>query len=90
MAKFLRNLLKDRFFYLFNITNIIFPLVSLFDSKMPLVNSYLDTRYVFLKYPIGKDGKQGHPSTFKWWCNLSCLLNVLSHNAAQKNQNKIL
>ena len=45
MAKFLKNLLKDSTLSLFDNANIIFPLVSPFDSKMPLVNFFLDTRY---------------------------------------------
>ena len=45
MAKFHGNLLKDSTLSLFNNANIIFPLVSQFDSKMPLVNFFLDTRY---------------------------------------------
>ena len=45
MAKFLVNLLKDSTWSLFDIANIVFPLSSLFDSKMPLVNFFLDTRY---------------------------------------------
>ena len=44
MVKFLRNLLKESILSLFNIANIIFPLGSLFDFKMPLVNFFLDTR----------------------------------------------
>ena len=46
MAKFLGNLLKDSPLTLFDIANIIFPPGSLFDSKMPLVNFFLDTRYL--------------------------------------------
>ena len=40
MAKFLGNLLKDSTLSLFNIASTIFPLGSLFDSKMPLVNFF--------------------------------------------------
>ena len=47
MAKFLENLLKDSILSLFDNAKIFFLLVSLFDSKMPLVNFYLDTRYAF-------------------------------------------
>ena len=50
MAKFLENLLKDSALSLFDIANIIFPLGSLFDLKMPLVNFFLDTRYLHLDY----------------------------------------
>jgi len=46
MAKFHGNLLKDSTLSLFNNASIIFPLVSQFDSKMPLVNFFLDTRYI--------------------------------------------
>ena len=45
MAKFLGNLLKDITLFLFDNTNIIFPPVSPFDSKMPLVTFFLGTRY---------------------------------------------
>ena len=45
MAKFLGNLCKDSTLYLFDTTNIIFCLGSLFASKMPLVNFFWDTRY---------------------------------------------
>ena len=45
MAKLLGNLLKDSILSLLNIANIILPLGSLFDSKMPLVNFFMDTRY---------------------------------------------
>ena len=45
MAKFLENLLKDSTSSLFDILKIVFLLSSLFDSKMPLVNFLLDTRY---------------------------------------------
>ena len=45
MAKFHGNLLKDSTLSLFDNANIIFPLVCQFDSKMPLVNFFLDTRY---------------------------------------------
>ena len=48
MAKFHGYLLKDSTLSLFNNANIIFPLVSQFDSKMPLVNFFLDTRYMFM------------------------------------------
>ena len=48
MAKFHGNLLKDSTLSLFNNANIIFPLVSQFDSKMPLVNFFLDTRYIII------------------------------------------
>ena len=52
MAKFPGNCLKDSTLSLFNNTNIIFPQVSQFDSKMPLVNFFLDSRYdmVWLVY----------------------------------------
>ena len=43
IAKFHGYLLKDSTLSLFNNTNIIFPLVSQFDSKMPFVNFFLDT-----------------------------------------------
>ena len=45
MAKFHGYLLKDCTLSLFNNANIIFSLVSQFDSKMPLVNFFLDTHY---------------------------------------------
>ena len=45
MAKFLGNLCKDSTLYLFDTTNIIFCLGSLFASKMPLVNFFWDARY---------------------------------------------
>ena len=45
MAKFLGNLRKDSILSLFDTTNIIFCLGSLFASKMPLVNFFWDTRY---------------------------------------------
>ena len=45
MAKFLENLLNESTLSLFGITDIVFLLSSLFDSKMPLVNFLLDTRY---------------------------------------------
>ena len=41
MAKFLGNLRKDSILSLFDTTNIIFCLGSLFASKMPLVNFFL-------------------------------------------------
>ena len=46
MAKFLGNLRKDSILSLFDTTNIIFCLGSLFASKMPLVNFFWDTCYV--------------------------------------------
>ena len=51
MAKFLENLLKDSTLSLFDILNIVFLLSSLFDSKMPLVNFLLDTRYFSFLFP---------------------------------------
>ena len=39
---FFKNLLKDSTLSSFDIANIIFPLGSLFDSKIPLVNFFLD------------------------------------------------
>ena len=46
MAKYHENLLKDSTLSLFDIANIIVPMRSLFDSKIPLVNFFLDTRYL--------------------------------------------
>ena len=54
MAKFLGNLCKDSTLYLFDTTNIIFCLGSLFASKMPLVNFFWDTRYLFISYSYNK------------------------------------
>ena len=45
MTKFLENLLRDGILALFYIANIFFHLGGLYDSKMPLVNFLLDTRY---------------------------------------------
>ena len=57
MAKFLENLLKDSTSSLFDILKIVFLLSGLFDSKMPLVNFLLDTRYVG-SYILYKDAKK--------------------------------
>ena len=46
MAKFVKNLLKDSILSLYDIANNIFLLGSLFDSKILLVNLFLDTRYL--------------------------------------------
>ena len=46
MAKFFENLLKNSILSLFDIVNIIFLLGGLFDSQMPLVNFFLDTRFL--------------------------------------------
>jgi len=50
MAKFFENLLKDSILSLFDIANIISLLGSLSDSKMLLVNFFLDTRYMYHYY----------------------------------------
>ena len=50
MAKFLGNLRKDGIPSLFDTTNIIFRLGTLFASKMPLVSFFRDTRYLTIVF----------------------------------------
>ena len=49
MAKFLEILLRDSILALFYIANILFYLGGLYDSRIPLVNFLLDTRYIHSK-----------------------------------------
>ena len=65
MAKFLEILHRDSILALFYIANILFYLGGLYDSRIPLVNFLLDTRYQFHPWIQLKNNSQQRPEGLK-------------------------